>query len=51
MKISLAVALLLGSYVSKDGVNAITEEPESITMRDGNASKQRPKNEAYDMDE
>jgi len=49
MKISLATALLLGSYMFKDGVNAVTDE--DVTVSDANSGKDRPKIEGYDMDE
>ena len=52
MKITLPVALLLGSCMyTSDGVNAITEDEDTITMRDANSSKDRPRIDGYDMDE
>ena len=55
MRVSLPVALLLGSMIFKDGegpaVQAITEDnDEKLTMRDAGASKDRPRIEGYDMD-
>jgi hypothetical protein len=51
-KISLATVALLGSVVYKDQiVNAITEEPDKITMRDAGATKDRPSIEGYDMND
>lgn len=53
-KISLATVALLGSVAFKDGLNsvqAITEDEEKITMRDANATKDRPKIDGYDMEE
>ena len=32
-------------------VNAITEEPDKVTLTDANASKERPKLDGFDMDE
>jgi heat shock protein beta len=53
-KISLATMALLGSIAFKDEFNtvqAITEDEEKITMRDAAATKDRPKIDAYDMEE
>jgi hypothetical protein len=54
MKVSLAVALLLSSCALYDSsystVKAITEDEDAVTMRDANASKERPRIEGYDMD-
>jgi len=35
----------------KGVVNAITEDENEVKMRDASASKERPKIDAYDMDE
>ena len=52
MKISFAAFMLIASsYLSSDVVKAITEDPDSIQMRDAGASKERPKLDGYDMDE
>jgi len=53
-KISLATMALLGSIAFKKelgGVKAITEEEDKITMRDAGATKDRPKLDAYDMED
>ena len=53
-KMSLAVMLLLGMYTFRNGapvVNAITEDPDAITMRDAGATKDRPRIDGFDMDE
>ena len=46
--------MLIGSVVYKDQiqrVQAITEEPDKITMRDAGATKDRPRIDGYDMEE
>jgi heat shock protein beta len=52
MRVSLPIALLLGSSILNTDIQAITEDKdEKLTMRDAGASKDRPKIEGYDMDE
>jgi len=55
MRISCAVFLLLGAFVTRNdvstSVHAITENKDEVTMRDAGASKDRPRIEGYDMDE
>jgi len=54
MRISCAVFLLLGSFITRNEVtitvNAITENKDDVTMRDAGASKDRPRIDGYDMD-
>ena len=51
MKISFAAFMLMAStYIKDDVVKAITEDPDEITMRDANGSKERPKLDGYDID-
>lgn len=51
MKVSFAASMLLASsYMGTDMVKAITEDPEEMTMRDANGSKERPKLEGWDID-
>ena len=55
-KISLAVAVFLGyltygEYATFNAVQGITENEEEVLMRDAGASKERPKIDAFDMDD
>ena len=55
-KISLAVALFLGylsygEYATFNTVQGITEDENEVLMRDAGASKERPKIDAFDMDD
>jgi hypothetical protein len=53
MRISYAVFLLLGAFVSRNDVSvqAITENKDEVTMRDAGATKDRPRLDGYDMDD
>ena len=57
MKLTLPILVFLGYMTSSEYfkyqgfVNAITEDENEVKMRDASGSKERPKIEAYDMDE
>ena len=46
---ALVLLAVLGAITWRS--SAITEEPDKITMRDASATKDRPRLEAFDMDE